>query len=71
MTNERDPAQDWIPSSRYSEWPGCRQCAHFRGTHCNAYPARIPLPFVSGQTDHMVPRPGDQGIQFEPKAKSA
>ena len=31
-----------------------------------AYPVRIPLPIVSGQVDHMVPRPGDHGILFEP-----
>jgi len=59
---------DWEPSARNEEWPGCRHCAHFRKTHCDAYPDRIPILFLSGEIDHMIPRPGDHGIQFEPKA---
>src|SRR5579883_2915354 len=27
---------------------------------------RIPMPIVAGEVDHMVPRPGDHGIVFEP-----
>ena len=60
------PEADWEPSPLYASWPGCRKCRHFRGTHFAVYPVRIPLPIVSGQVDHMVPRPGDHGILFEP-----
>ena len=54
------PEPDWKPSAQYASWPGCRKCRHFQGTHCDAYPIRIPPPIISGQVDHMVPRPGDR-----------
>ena len=57
---------DWLPSDKYDSWPGCRKCRHFHRLHCTAYPRNIPLPIASGEVDHMVPRPGDHGIQFEP-----
>ena len=59
--------RDWEPSDRFGEWPTCRGCAHWWGNHCVAYPQRIPFMIVSGQTDHMVPRPGQVGeTVFEP-----
>jgi hypothetical protein len=55
------------PSERFSEWQGCLGCAHYRYNKCDAYPERIPLPILSGEVDHMVPRPGQVGeIVFEP-----
>lgn len=59
--------EDWLPSSRFAEWQGCRRCRHFSRGRCAAYPWFIPLPLVSGETDHLVPRPGDRGLRFEPK----
>jgi hypothetical protein len=47
----------WEPSERYDEWDGCRFCLHWRGGKCITYPNRIPLMLISGQSDHMVPRP--------------
>ena len=59
--------RDWEPSERDDEWPTCRSCAHLRGNRCIAYPKAIPFMIVSGQTDHMVPRPGQVGeTVFEP-----
>ena len=59
--------RDWEPSGRYDEWPTCRSCAHWQGNRCIAYPKAIPFRIVSGQTDHMVPRPGQVGeTVFEP-----
>jgi hypothetical protein len=70
MTPEEEYLQsgpeDWLPSARYEEWPGCRKCRHLHGLRCAAYPRNIPLAILSGACDHMVPRPGDRGIQFEP-----
>jgi hypothetical protein len=58
---------NWEPSERFADWPGCFSCAHYRYAKCIAYPKAIPLPILSGQVDHMVPRPGQVGdIVFEP-----
>ncbi len=58
---------NWEPSDRFDEWQGCIGCAHYRHGRCAAYPKAIPLPIISGQVDHMVPRPGQVGdIVFEP-----
>jgi len=58
---------NWEPSDRFKEWEGCLGCAHWQGSHCIAYPMYIPLPLISGQVDHMVPRPGQVGdVVFEP-----
>ncbi len=58
---------DWKPSERFDEWKGCFGCAHWRYQNCIAYPKAIPFMIVSGQTDHMVPRPGQVGdTVFEP-----
>jgi hypothetical protein len=57
----------WEPSERFGEWQGCRGCAHYRQARCVAYPERIPLVILSGEVDHMVPRPGQVGdTVFEP-----
>jgi len=60
----------WKPSDRFDEWQGCLGCAHYRlggRPACVAYPERIPLPILSGEVDHMVPRPGQVGdTVFEP-----
>ena len=42
-------------------WPGCRYCVHWRAGRCAAYPERIPLVILSGEIDHLVPRPGQIG----------
>jgi hypothetical protein len=42
-------------------WPGCRYCVHWRAGSCAAYPERIPLVILSGEVDHLVPRPGQTG----------
>ena len=58
---------DWEPSERYDEWQGCIGCARYRRGRCDAYPDSIPLNILSGEVDHMVPRPGQVGtIVFEP-----
>jgi hypothetical protein len=58
----------WEPSSQFAEWQGCIGCARYRrGGRCEAYPVRIPLIIISGEADHMVPRPGQVGdTVFEP-----
>lgn len=47
----------------------CHNCRHLKaGTiTCTAYPEGIPVQIASGETDHLVARPGDHGILFEPK----
>jgi hypothetical protein len=58
---------NWEPSARFDEWQGCIGCAHYRRARCVAYPKAIPLIILSGQVDHMVPRPGQVGeTVFEP-----
>jgi hypothetical protein len=57
----------WERSDDYAEWPGCRYCVHWRAGVCAAYPDRIPLVILSGEIDHLVPRPGQVGTTtFEP-----
>jgi hypothetical protein len=55
--------------------PTCGGCKHLRGTlrdpKCDAFPAGIPWEILLSQKDHRQPYPGDNGIQFEPKDKSA
>jgi hypothetical protein len=52
---------NWKPSNRFREWQGCLGCAHYRYSRCAAYPRGIPLPILSGEVDHMVKRPGQEG----------
>ena len=57
----------WEPSERFEEWEGCLGCAHYHHAKCAAYPMGIPLPILSGEVDHMIPRPGQVGDTiFEP-----
>ncbi len=66
-TQKFEPS-DWEPSDKYDEWGGCFGCGHWRGATCIAYPKRIPMMIIDGQTDHMVPRPGQVGdIVYEPR----
>jgi len=49
--------------------PSCANCKHRIGLlTCAAYPGGIPWPIQSGDVSHLVPLPGDNGIQFEPIA---
>jgi hypothetical protein len=58
---------NWERSDRYDDWSGCRACVHYRRSRCVAYPERIPLLILSGEVDHLVPRPGQVGdTVFEP-----
>jgi hypothetical protein len=58
---------NWDPSPQFEDWQGCIGCAHYQRGRCAAYPKGIPLPIISGEVDHMVPRPGQVGnIVFEP-----
>jgi hypothetical protein len=51
---------------RDEAWPGCRFCVHWRAARCVAYPTGIPLAILSGEVDHLVPRPGQVGdVTFE------
>lgn len=52
---------DWERSEGFEMWYGCRNCGHFRGNRCVAYPNGIPFLIASGQVDHFVPRPGQVG----------
>jgi hypothetical protein len=56
------------------EWLGCFECKHLRpdeGAVCDAFPQGIPIEIASGQIDHLEPRKGDHGIQFEPRKDQA
>ena len=55
-------SRNWERTPRSDDYPGCLACVHRRnGVQCAAYPDRIPFPIVSGQVDHLVPRPGQVG----------
>jgi len=45
----------------------CRHC-HDDGTHCEAFPGRIPDDILSGEMLHEHPYPGDDGVRFEPRS---
>lgn len=58
---------NWERSPWFADWPGCLACGHYQRGRCAAYPDGIPLQIISGQIDHMVPRPGQAGdVIFEP-----
>lgn len=55
---------NWERAPNSDDYVGCLACVHRRrGTHlcCAAYPDVIPFAIVSGQVDHLVPRPGQVG----------
>lgn len=52
---------NWERSESFASWNGCRNCGHFRGNRCVAYPNGIPFLIASGQVDHLVTRPGQVG----------
>lgn len=49
--------------------PICLWCVHFDReesmTTCDAFPDGIPQDILTASADHMEPREGDHGIQFE------
>lgn len=54
------PAQLRLP-------PLCQACRHHtpgQSLSCAAYPDGIPEDILSGNIRHIIPRPGDHGIQF-------
>lgn len=54
--------------------PVCRLCKHLTSTvdrTCAAFPDGIPREIYRGDNDHKQPYPGDRGIQFEAKTRSA
>ena len=56
--------RNWDPSPNLDDYVGCLGCAHRRlgkRLHCAAYPEGIPFAIISGQVDHLVPRPGQVG----------
>lgn len=47
--------------------PLCQACRHHtpgQSQSCAAYPEGIPEDILSGNIRHIIPRPGDHGIQF-------
>ncbi len=63
------PEPDWERSPNHAEWmrtKSCRICKHrLTLQSCAAYDF-IPMALYTNISDHLVPRPGDRGIQFEP-----
>jgi hypothetical protein len=51
--------------------PICWCCTRLReygiDRECDAFPKGIPSAIWEGETDHRVPYPGDQGMQFSPR----
>lgn len=54
-------ALSWNRTDGFEAWQGCLGCANYRSGRCDAYPAGIPLPIISGEVDHLQPRPGQAG----------
>ncbi len=46
--------------------PLCYSCKHFFWGGCQAFPAGIPEPIITGQVAHTTSYDGDGGIQYEP-----
>ena len=54
--------RNWDRTPNSDDYVGCLACVYReRGLRCIAYPDRIPFAIVSGQVDHLIPRPGQVG----------
>lgn len=52
--------------------PDCETCKHYLGdAKCKAFPQEIPIEIIVGKDRHRESIPGDNGIIYTPKAKSA
>jgi hypothetical protein len=49
-------------------YPLCTMCVHksLSAATCTAFPNGIPEMFLTGESAHTTPHPGDNGILFEP-----
>lgn len=63
----------WSDKERYEMGlliPSCGNCRHHDGFfRCAAFPRGIPFPILAGGLDHLEPRPGNGGIQYEPRGE--
>ena len=56
----------WEPSDEFRRWKGCLWCERYHGGgSCEAYSKGIPLALASGESDHMIKRPGDGGLFYK------
>ena len=54
-------------SDEFEDLPLCISCKWFiDGGTCKAFPKGIPDDFLTGELQHTIPYPGDNGIQYEP-----
>jgi hypothetical protein len=70
-----DPASEAAMHQFNGAIPHCGDCRHLRSHStgrlvCEAFPLAIPKAILEGRFDHRKPYPGDDGIRFEPVARS-